>query len=167
MTFTSGEFRRALGVFPTGVAIVTTRAASGLLQGLTVGSFNSVSLEPPLVLFSVARSAGSFSVWQSATSWGISVLGETQDGISSRFAQSGGAKWLGFEPISGTTGVPLVPGRIGALRMRAPRGIRRRRSCDFRWTGIGAQPVRRLDVGSAGLLFRSLLSNFFRSARSK
>jgi flavin reductase (DIM6/NTAB) family NADH-FMN oxidoreductase RutF len=112
MTFTSGEFRKALGVFPTGVAVVTTRAASGLVQGLTVSSFNSLSLEPPLVLFSVARSAGSFSVWQSAESWGISILCETQDGVSSRFAQSGAAKLVGFEPISGATGVPLVPGAL-------------------------------------------------------
>jgi flavin reductase (DIM6/NTAB) family NADH-FMN oxidoreductase RutF len=112
MTFTSSEFRKAPGVFPSGVAVVTTRAPGGLLQGLTVSSFNSVSSEPPLVLFSVARSAGSFSIWQTATRWGISVLGETQDGISSRFAQSGGAKWIGFEPISGTTGVPLVPGAL-------------------------------------------------------
>jgi 3-hydroxy-9,10-secoandrosta-1,3,5(10)-triene-9,17-dione monooxygenase reductase component len=99
MTFTSGEFRKALGVFPTGVAVVTTRAPDGLLQGITVSSFNSVSLEPPLVLFSVARSVASFSVWQTATIWGISVLGETQDGLSTRFAQSGAGKWLGFEPI--------------------------------------------------------------------
>ena len=54
MTFTSGEFRKALGVFPTGVAVVTARAPDGLLQGTTVSSFNSVSLYPPLVLFSLA-----------------------------------------------------------------------------------------------------------------
>lgn len=112
MAFTSGEFRKALGVFPTGVAVVTTRAPDGLLQGITVSSFNSVSLEPPLVLFSVARSVASFSVWQTATTWGISVLGETQDGLSTRFAQSGAGKWLGFEPISGATGVPLIPGAL-------------------------------------------------------
>jgi flavin reductase (DIM6/NTAB) family NADH-FMN oxidoreductase RutF len=110
MTFTPGEFRKALGVFPTGVAIVTARASDGPLQGMTVSSFNSVSLEPPLVLFSVARTVLSFSAWQAANSWGISVLGETQDGLSTRFAQSGSGKWLGFEPIAGATGVPLIPG---------------------------------------------------------
>jgi flavin reductase (DIM6/NTAB) family NADH-FMN oxidoreductase RutF len=55
MTFTSGEFRNALSRFPTGVAVVTVRAADGLFQAITVSSFNSVSLDPPLVLFSVAR----------------------------------------------------------------------------------------------------------------
>src|SRR5215510_14926381 len=112
MTFTSGEFRKALGVFPTGVAVVTTRAPDGLLQGLTVSSFNSVSLEPPLVLFSVARAVLSFPAWQAAQMWGVSVLGETRDGLSTRFAQSGGGKWLGYEPITGATGVPLIPGAL-------------------------------------------------------
>jgi flavin reductase (DIM6/NTAB) family NADH-FMN oxidoreductase RutF len=112
MTFTSVEFRKALGVFPTGVAVVTTHVADGQLQGITVSSFNSVSLDPPLVLFSVARTVLSFLAWRAARAWGISVLGETQDGLSTRFAQSSGGKWLGFEPIPGVTGVPLIPGAL-------------------------------------------------------
>ena len=110
VTFTSGEFRKALGAFPAGVAVVTARGPDGRLQGMTVSSFNSVSLEPPLVLFSVARSVLSFSAWEAATMWGVSVLGEAQDGLSTRFARSGGAKWKGFEPTLGTTGVPLILG---------------------------------------------------------
>jgi len=112
MTFTSDQFRKALGVFPTGVAVVAARAPDGLLQGTTVSSFNSVSLDPPLVLFSLARTVLSLSAWQAANAWGISVLHETQDGLSTRFAQSGGGKWLGFEPIPGATGVPLIPGAL-------------------------------------------------------
>ncbi|MGB9056406.1 MAG: flavin reductase family protein, partial [Pseudolabrys sp.] len=60
MTFTPGEFRKSLGVFPTGIAVVAARAPNGLLLGTTVSSFNSVSLDPPLVLFSLARSVLSF-----------------------------------------------------------------------------------------------------------
>ena len=112
MTFTPAEFRKALGVFPTGVAVVAARAPDGLLQGTTVSSFNSVSLDPPLVLFSLARTVLSLSAWQAANAWGISVLHETQDSLSTRFAQSGGGKWLGFEPITGATGVPLIPGAL-------------------------------------------------------
>jgi hypothetical protein len=82
MAFTQSEFRKALGVFPTGVAVVTARAPDGLLQGTTVSSFNSVALEPPLVLFSFARTVLSFAAWQTADVWGISVLGETPDGLS-------------------------------------------------------------------------------------
>jgi flavin reductase (DIM6/NTAB) family NADH-FMN oxidoreductase RutF len=110
--FTPGEFRKALGHFPTGVAVVTARAPDGLLLGTTVSSFNSVSLEPPLVLFSLARAALGFPAWQTAAAWGISVLDETQDGLSTRFAQARGAKWSGFEPIAGATGVPLIPGAL-------------------------------------------------------
>jgi len=112
MTFTPGNFRKALGVFPTGVAVVTARAPDGRLLGTTVSSFNSVSLDPPLVLFSLARTVLSFSAWQAANAWGISVLDETQDGLSTRFAQFGGGKWLGFEPIASVTGVPLIPGAL-------------------------------------------------------
>jgi flavin reductase (DIM6/NTAB) family NADH-FMN oxidoreductase RutF len=110
--FTPGEFRKALGFFPTGVAVVTCLGPDGLLHGVTVSSFNSVSLEPPLVLFSLARIVLSFSAWQAASVWGISVLGETQDGLSTRFAQSAGGKWLGFEPMMGATGVALIPGAL-------------------------------------------------------
>jgi flavin reductase (DIM6/NTAB) family NADH-FMN oxidoreductase RutF len=112
MAFTPGEFRKLLGSFPTGVAVVTARAPNGLFQGATVSSFNSVSLEPPLVLFSLSRTVLSFSAWLAANAWGISVLGETQDGLSTRFAQAGSGKWLGFEPIAGATGVPLIPGAL-------------------------------------------------------
>jgi flavin reductase (DIM6/NTAB) family NADH-FMN oxidoreductase RutF len=55
MTFTPGEFRKTLGVFPTGIAVATARAPDGRLQGTTISSFNSVSLDPALVLFSLAR----------------------------------------------------------------------------------------------------------------
>jgi flavin reductase (DIM6/NTAB) family NADH-FMN oxidoreductase RutF len=112
MTFTPGEFRKTLGVFPTGIVVATTLAPDGRLQGTTVSSFNSVSLDPPLVLFSLARTVQSFPGWQAASAWGISVLSETQDGLSTRFAQSGADKWLGFEPILGSIGVPLVPGAL-------------------------------------------------------
>lgn len=118
MSFTSGEFRKALGVFPTGVAVVTCRAPDGSFAGTTVSSFNSVSLEPPLVLFSLARSALSFSAWQAADAWGISVLDEGQDTLSTRFAQALGAKWIGIEPIMGVTDVALIPGALAHFECR-------------------------------------------------
>jgi len=112
MTFTPSKFRKALGVFPTGIAVATARGFDGRLYGTTISSFNSVSLAPPLVLFSLARSLKSFPAWQAAGRCGISVLGEIQDGLSTRFAQSGHDKWSGFEPILGSTGVPLIPGAL-------------------------------------------------------
>lgn len=62
MAFEQRSFRHALGLFPTGVAVVTTIAGDGERIGATVSSFNSVSLSPPLVLFSIARTARSFAV---------------------------------------------------------------------------------------------------------
>jgi flavin reductase (DIM6/NTAB) family NADH-FMN oxidoreductase RutF len=112
MTFTSGDFRKALGVFPTGVAVVTARGPDGHLHGMTVSSFNSVSLDPPLILFSVARTVQSFAIWQATQICGVSVLAESQDGLSTRFAQSGAGKWSGVEPMAGSTGVPLLPGAL-------------------------------------------------------
>ena len=63
-TFSSPEFRAALGMFATGVTIVTARSASGELVGLTANSFNSVSLEPPLVLWSLGLSSPSRAVFR-------------------------------------------------------------------------------------------------------
>jgi flavin reductase (DIM6/NTAB) family NADH-FMN oxidoreductase RutF len=54
----------------------------------------------------------SFAVWEQATAWGINVLAESQDGLSTRFAKSGPGKWSGVEPISASTGVPLLPGAL-------------------------------------------------------
>jgi flavin reductase (DIM6/NTAB) family NADH-FMN oxidoreductase RutF len=105
------EFRKALGLFPTGVAIVTAIAKGGERFGITVSSFNSVSLSPPLVLFSVARSANSFPLIANALSYAINVLGENQTALSTRFARPGD-KWAGLTPVDGFTGLPLIPGAL-------------------------------------------------------
>ncbi|MGE0626976.1 MAG: flavin reductase family protein [Hyphomicrobiaceae bacterium] len=112
MSFTSSDFRAALGLFPTGVAIVSARAPDGQLIGMTVSSFNSVSLNPPLVLFSVARTAASHAVWQAVEKFGISVLARSQDDLSSRFARSKGEKWALVRPVFGEFDVPLIPGAL-------------------------------------------------------
>lgn len=112
MSFSSAEFRKALGLFPTGVAIVAARQAEGLLLGMTVSSFNAVSLDPPLVLFSVARSAASFAAWEAMPRYGISVLARSQDDLSTRFAKSQADKWALVRPVFGPHDVPLIPGAL-------------------------------------------------------
>jgi len=79
-------FRDALGWFATGVAIITTRAADGTPVGLTANSFSSVSLDPPLVLFSLNRRAGSLAVFQSSGCFAVNVLRHDQQALSFRFA---------------------------------------------------------------------------------
>ena len=104
----SREFRHALGQFPTGVVIATARSA-GRLMGMTLSSFNSVSLEPPLVLFSVLRQARGFAEWQAVDRYAINVLTEDQEKLSNQFAGASGDKWDGVSPGDGDSGVPTLP----------------------------------------------------------
>ena len=115
MTFTERSFRDALGLFPTGVAVVTTVTRDGTRIGATVSSFNSVSLSPPLVLFSIARTSRSFATWSDADTYAISLLHEHQHAVSIRFARSLGEKWEGIASVSGQTGAPLIPGAIASF----------------------------------------------------
>ncbi|WP_439578293.1 flavin reductase family protein [Elioraea sp.] len=113
------EFRQTLGLFPTGVAIVTTRRADGTRVGMTVNSFNAVSLKPPLVLFSVARSAPSLPAWESAEAFAVNILAAGQEGLSGRFARAGTDKWEGLADLRGpATGAPLLEGTLATLECR-------------------------------------------------
>jgi flavin reductase (DIM6/NTAB) family NADH-FMN oxidoreductase RutF len=109
MTFAQRSFRDALGLFPTGVAVVTTITGDGTRLGTTVSSFNSVSMSPPLVLFSIARSSNSFDAWVEAETYAISILHENQDALSTRFARALTEKWEGTKPLLGQTGALLIP----------------------------------------------------------
>ena len=118
MTIDEREFRSALGLFPTGVAIVTTVAAGERL-GLTVSSFNSVSLSPPLILFSVARSANSFAAWRQAQTYAVNILHEDQHALSTSFARALSAKWDGVQVLPGDTRAPLLPNALAAFECEA------------------------------------------------
>lgn len=109
MSLDERRFRDALGAFPTGVAIVTGLQADGTRLGMTVSSFNSVSLDPPLVLFSVARSANSFEAWTSLDRYAVNILSERQEEVSNRFARSRTDKWENLAVIDGETGLPTLP----------------------------------------------------------
>jgi len=101
-------FRNALGNFATGVAIITAEV-DGIKLGSTVSSFNSVSLKPPLVLFSVAHTAYGLPLWKAAKALAISILAEHQTELSNRFAKSSGAKWDGLGDWRAGNGAPLPP----------------------------------------------------------
>lgn len=108
--FDSREFRRALGRFATGITVVTARAADGTIAGLTVNSFNSVSLDPPLVLWSLGRDSPSHEIFEAASHFAVNVLSSEQMEISNQFARSGGNKFAGVDWTPGTHGAPLLPG---------------------------------------------------------
>ncbi|SFF26773.1 3-hydroxy-9,10-secoandrosta-1,3,5(10)-triene-9,17-dione monooxygenase reductase component [Fontimonas thermophila] len=117
-TFDPLEFRKALGTFATGVTIITTRADDGTPLGLTVNSFNSVSLDPPLVLWSLANSALSFDAFRKAGHWAVHVLAADQEELSARFARRGEDKFGGLDLEQGIGGVPLLKGCAARFQCR-------------------------------------------------
>lgn len=107
--FDSKEFRHALGCFPTGVAIITTLDGQGKACGLTCNSFSSVSLDPPLVLWSLRKKSSSIDIFRGADAFAINVLAGDQGELSGRFATSAIAdKFEGVAFESGFAGVPLI-----------------------------------------------------------
>lgn len=108
----SGEFRAALSTFATGVTIVTAREQSGEPVGMTASSFNSVSMDPPLILWSVTKSALSAPVFKETAHFAVHVLASSQVELSNRFARSGSDKFAGLTYTSNAAGCPVLPGCI-------------------------------------------------------
>jgi len=108
--FDRREFRSALGSFATGVTVITARAADGSPVGLTANSFNSVSLDPPLVLWGLAKNARSMPVFADAEHWAVHVLSAEQEALSNAFAKSGEDKFAGVELEAGHADLPLLTG---------------------------------------------------------
>ncbi|MDM0042893.1 flavin reductase [Variovorax dokdonensis] len=101
--------RQLLGCFPTGVAVITTRSADGTPAGLTCNSFSSVSLEPPLVLFSLRKASRLLATFEGADGFAINILSEQQDALSGRFASSKiDNKFEGVAWREGPLGMPLI-----------------------------------------------------------
>jgi len=109
------ELRRAFGSFATGVTIVTALDLRGRPVGLTANSFSSVSLDPPLVLWSQSLAAPSHGVFREAGRFAISILAEDQAGLSDRFARGGGDKFAGVAVRAGLDGLPLIEGAAACL----------------------------------------------------
>ena len=95
--FNDREFRQALGSFGTGVTIVTTRDSRGDPVGMTASSFNSVSIEPPLVLWSVTKTAGSAEAFRNAEYFAVHVLAAEQMDLSNQFSRAGEDKFAGIK----------------------------------------------------------------------
>lgn len=113
--FTKRELRDALGMFATGVTIITSCTRDGELLGITANSFNSVSLEPPLVLFSLARQAHSLNKFETSDFFAVNVLRSDQRKLSDRFAKPAADKWKGVDYSTGVTQCPLFPGSLATF----------------------------------------------------
>lgn len=108
--FDHHTFRDALGRFPTGVTVVTAIDSQGWPVGVTANSYNSVSLDPPLVLWSLARSSGSMPAFMAAETFAIHVLSDAQEALALRFATRGNDKFLGLDYAMHEDGAPLLDG---------------------------------------------------------
>jgi flavin reductase (DIM6/NTAB) family NADH-FMN oxidoreductase RutF len=111
----SEEFRLACGRFATGVAIAAARDESGVPHGLTVSSFTSVSLEPPLVLICLGHAVTNIEEFRRSRYFGLSFLREEQRPISDHFARKGGDKFDGMDWRLGESGVPLIANALAAV----------------------------------------------------
>ena len=112
MTMDAGDFRQALGQFATGVCLVTVDDSELGPLATTVNSFSSVSLDPPLVLWSIQNSSDHLAVYTECQHFGISVLSSEQGAVSSQYAQRGGH---GAQAEHFTTGPQGEPKLINAL----------------------------------------------------
>lgn len=113
--FDTLHFRRALSQFATGVTVITTRAGPGSppsapFVGITASSFNSVSLDPPLVLWSLAQAAASLPAFRAGSHYAINVLAADQKPLAERFALKGADRWAGVSFTEGMGGAPLLAG---------------------------------------------------------
>lgn len=104
------SLRRNFGQFATGVAVVTCRDAGGTAYGVTVNSLSSVSLEPPLLLWSLTRAAPSRPAFEGAKGFAVHVLARDQRSLADRFCRPAPDKFAGIETGENTFGAPVLPG---------------------------------------------------------
>jgi len=113
------DFRNALGTYATGVTIITAAGADGKPYGLTCNSFASVSLNPPLVLWSLVLYSSSLSVFQNASHFAVNVLGASQQVLANKFAKSSEDKFIGVDWASGIGNAPLLMDSVANFQCRA------------------------------------------------
>ena len=112
--FPRAYIKSCLSEFVTGVTVVTTISRSGSMHGITVNSFNSVSLVPPMVLFSIEKSASRFEIFHTCSRFIVNILSDKQKSISQGFAESDVEDWKGFN-YSVMDGIPIIDGIISYM----------------------------------------------------
>ena len=106
-------------VMPTGVTIITAAGTDGKPYGLTCNSFASVSLNPPLILWSLVLYSSSLSVFQNAGHFAVNVLGASQQALANKFAKSSEDKFAGVEWTPGVGNAPLLKDSVANFQCRA------------------------------------------------
>jgi flavin reductase (DIM6/NTAB) family NADH-FMN oxidoreductase RutF len=113
------DFRNALGTFATGVTIITAMAPDGRPYGLTCNSFASVSLNPPLVLWSLGMFSNGLGIFQNASHFAVNILGESQQELANKFAKSSGEKFAGVDWKPGLGNAPILADSVANFQCRA------------------------------------------------
>ncbi|MEC5384738.1 flavin reductase family protein [Uliginosibacterium sp. H3] len=117
-SFDTKAFRRALGMFATGITVMTTRAADGSPVGLTVNSFNAVSLTPPMIVWSLSRHLSQRDAFEPCRHYAVNVLSADQVELSRLFAGKATDKFSTLEWDEGIDGVPLLRGCCAHFEVR-------------------------------------------------
>lgn len=129
--FDTKELRQVFSQFPTGVTVITTRTADGEPIGVTASSFNTVSISPTLILWSIDKGARSLEAFKSCEYFAVNILSDKQIPISNRFAGRGQDKFGGINYTSGLGDAPLIPESFDPAAMQKLECVRRRRSFDY------------------------------------
>jgi flavin reductase (DIM6/NTAB) family NADH-FMN oxidoreductase RutF len=143
------SFRQCLGQFATGVTVVTCTDQEGNGCGITANSFSSVSLEPPLVLWNIAKSSNSLRAYLKAEFFGVNVLTSQQQPIASHFAQSDHKLFDDIQYSLSSNSVPTLPDTLAHLECRTTQI----HSCGDHYIIIGEVENYRLGSGSPLLFF--------------
>jgi len=112
------ELRRVMGHFATGVTVITTKDAQGIPYGLTANAFMSLSLNPPLALISIDKTAQCYNCFDASKVFTVNFLSDKQEDISRRFATKGVDKFAGVEWHEGSNGAAILAGVIGYVECR-------------------------------------------------
>lgn len=116
--FNVSDYKRALSRFPTGVAVVTAIGLDGHPVGLIVNSFASVSLDPPVVLWSLRQESSLFAQFMEAEAYAVSVLAREQQGLVQRFSSRNPDRFAGVPYSQGVFGLPLLKGAVAVFECR-------------------------------------------------
>ncbi|MGA0539766.1 flavin reductase family protein [Neotabrizicola sp. VNH66] len=111
-------YRQVMGCFPTGVTVMTVSLPDGSRAGVTASSFNTVSMDPPLILWSLALKAPSLAAFRAADHFAVNVLAEAQHGLALQFARPSEDKFAGVGLVAGVTGAPLIAGALAHIECR-------------------------------------------------
>ncbi len=109
------EFKNCLGCFASGVTVITCIDSNQAKQGITINSFSSLSLNPPLILFSLAHDSNNYPIFSSCKKFTVNILSDTQLDISNNFAFNKKDKWQNVSFSLGNNGCPVIDGVVAFI----------------------------------------------------